>query len=169
MRPMLTSVNTHDMLTNADIMVSMRSLTPKDVGALIRETRLEAGMTQAELAERIGASRYWVAEFERGKPRAELGLALKALKALRLVLTIESRDSALQRQDHDERGASRILVPHQPIVDLSSILTKSTAPSSGFWPQAPTSTPFRAWEQTQPERPSRSQKKTSAPRRRRGQ
>jgi transcriptional regulator with XRE-family HTH domain len=117
----------------------MRFLTPKDLGALARDARIGAGMTQAQLGEKIGASRFWVAEFERGKSRAELGLTLKALRALELVLTVEPKDLALRRE-HDERSAEQRLdqIP-QPAVDLSSILSRSTIPTA--W--RTTAEPFR--------------------------
>ncbi|MFC5582697.1 helix-turn-helix domain-containing protein [Rhodanobacter terrae] len=56
--------------------------TPQDIGAFLRENRKNAGLGQAELARRIGVSRQWVVEVERGKPRAEIGLVLRALNAL---------------------------------------------------------------------------------------
>lgn len=56
--------------------------TPQDIGALLRESRKKAGLGQAELARRIGVSRQWVVEVERGKPRAEIGLVLRALNTL---------------------------------------------------------------------------------------
>lgn len=56
--------------------------TPQDIGALLRESRRKAGLGQAELARRIGVSRQWVVEVERGKPRAEMGLVLRALNTL---------------------------------------------------------------------------------------
>ena len=65
-----------------------RPLNPAVVGALVREGREAAGLTQTELAERIGASRFWVAAFERGKPSVEPGLALKAIQALGLAISI---------------------------------------------------------------------------------
>jgi transcriptional regulator with XRE-family HTH domain len=113
--------------------------TPKDLGALARDARIGAGMTQAQLGEKIGTSRFWVAEFERGKSRAELGLTLKALRALELVLTVEPKDQALRRE-HDERSTEQRLdrIP-QPAVDLSSILSRSTIPSA--WQT--TAEPFR--------------------------
>lgn len=108
----------------------MRFLTPKDLGALARDARIGAGMTQAQLGEKIGASRFWVAEFERGKNRAELGLTLKALRALNLVLTVEPKDLALRRE-HDMRSAEqRLDQTPQPAVDLSSILSRSTTPTA---------------------------------------
>jgi DNA-binding XRE family transcriptional regulator len=63
--------------------------TPRDVGALVRDARLHANLTQAQLAARIGASRFWVVAFEAGKARAELGLVLKALRALGLTVVAE--------------------------------------------------------------------------------
>jgi len=60
--------------------------TPREVGLLIRERRKEVGFTQAELAERVGSSREWVRLAESGKPRLDLGLALRALAALGISL-----------------------------------------------------------------------------------
>jgi HTH-type transcriptional regulator/antitoxin HipB len=56
--------------------------TPADLGAVIRDKRKQLELNQATLAERIGASRQWIIELERGHPRAELGLVLRALDAL---------------------------------------------------------------------------------------
>ena len=69
----------------------------------------------------------------------ELGLTLKALRALELVLTVEPKDLALRRE-HDERSAEQRLdqIP-QPAVDLSSILSRSTKPTA--WQT--TAEPFR--------------------------
>src|SRR4051812_2835035 len=71
--------------------------TPREVGALVREARTRAKLTQAELAARIGASRFWVVAFEAGKARAELGLVLKALRALGLTLVAEHVDAPMPR------------------------------------------------------------------------
>jgi HTH-type transcriptional regulator/antitoxin HipB len=65
-----------------DFEASMFIRTPQDIGALLRESRKKAGLGQAELASRIGVSRQWVVEVERGKPRAEMGLVLRALNTL---------------------------------------------------------------------------------------
>lgn len=104
---------------------TMRMQSPTEIGSLVRATRLEGGLTQSQLGAKIGASRFWVAEFERGKPRAELGLALKALRALGLVLTIEPRDLALRREER-ERTGNQTQTLH-PIVDLAAILNRSTS------------------------------------------
>ena len=60
----------------------MRVHTPAEVGLLVRDQRQSRGITQEELAERIGATRQWVRRLESGKPRLELGLTLRALTAL---------------------------------------------------------------------------------------
>jgi len=40
--------------------------TAKDWGNVVRDRRLELGMTQEELAERVGRTRWWVLRFESG-------------------------------------------------------------------------------------------------------
>jgi HTH-type transcriptional regulator/antitoxin HipB len=62
--------------------------TPLDVGCAIRDQRRRLGLDQAELAQRIGVSRKWVIDVEKGKPRAEIGLILRALDALGLRLSL---------------------------------------------------------------------------------
>lgn len=63
--------------------------TPQDIGALIRSRRRSLGMSQADLASKLGTSRLWITEIERGKPRASLVLILQAISALRLELTTD--------------------------------------------------------------------------------
>jgi DNA-binding XRE family transcriptional regulator len=128
---MLLIANIMPMLPNSHM--PMRLINPKDLGALVREARTGNGMTQAQLGAKIGASRFWVAAFERGKSGAELGLALKAMRALKLVLTVEAEDVASRRQQagtsieqHPGHAASQ--APSHPAVDLSSILKRSTKP-----------------------------------------
>lgn len=63
---------------------AMRTRTPRDIGLTIRERRLQLGLDQAELARRVGVSRQWLVEIEKGKPRAELDLVLRTLRKLDL-------------------------------------------------------------------------------------
>lgn len=60
---------------------------PRDLGAVIRERRRELGWDQQTLANKIGVSRQWVIEIEKGKARAEVGLVLRALDALGVSLS----------------------------------------------------------------------------------
>jgi HTH-type transcriptional regulator / antitoxin HipB len=60
----------------------MLTRTPVDLGAVIRDRRKQLKLDQAAFAKQIGVSRQWVIEIERGHPRAELGLVLRAIDAL---------------------------------------------------------------------------------------
>ena len=91
---MLTIVNTRVMLTIVNIPPMSKTLNSAAVGALARQARVTAGLSQTELGRRIGASRFWVAQFEKGKPSAELGLALRAMHALGLTVHIEPKDAS---------------------------------------------------------------------------
>ena len=74
--------------------------TPADFGAVIRDRRKQLKLDQAALAGRIGASRQWVIEIERGHPRAELGLVLRAVDALNIRL-----DASVGGSDDPRPGA----------------------------------------------------------------
>lgn len=64
--------------------------TPIDLGAAIRDRRRRLQLDQDELAARVGVSRKWVIDVEKGKPRAELGLVLRTLDALGLKLALDA-------------------------------------------------------------------------------
>lgn len=70
----------------------MHVRTAKDIGTFIRDQRKRQKLDQATLASLIGVNRRWVMEVERDKPRAEIGLVLKALEALGLDLSVDRRD-----------------------------------------------------------------------------
>lgn len=89
--------------------------TPQDIGALLRDRRQKAGLDQAELARRIGVSRQWLVEVERGKPRAEVGLVLRALNVLDIPLEIGRPRHA--------RG-----VANTPDIDIDAIIDAARKP-----------------------------------------
>lgn len=68
--------------------------TPADIGAVIRDRRKQLKLDQATFAKRIGVSRQWVIEMERGHARAELALVLRALDALNIRLDTTTMDQA---------------------------------------------------------------------------
>jgi HTH-type transcriptional regulator/antitoxin HipB len=68
--------------------------TPTDLGAVIRDRRRRRGLNQEALAQKLGVSRQWVVEVEKGKPRAEVGLVLRALAALGVALSLATTDTA---------------------------------------------------------------------------
>jgi transcriptional regulator with XRE-family HTH domain len=68
----------------------MRPKAPEDLGAVARQARIALGLSQTELGAQIGASRYWVASFEKGNPGAELGRVMAVLSALGIGLSVEA-------------------------------------------------------------------------------
>ena len=70
----------------------MRIRTPADLGTLIRTTRNKLRLDQSTLAKKIGVSRLWLVEIEKGKPRAEIGLVLRTLDALRIGLNATTEE-----------------------------------------------------------------------------
>jgi HTH-type transcriptional regulator / antitoxin HipB len=92
----------------------MRVRTPADLGAVIRDRRKHLKLDQAGLARRIGVSRPWVIEVERGHPRAELGLVLRTLDALGVRL-----DAITAGADHADK-------PPPGAVDIDAIVAKAT-------------------------------------------
>lgn len=71
----------------------MRIRTAADFGAFIRERRTQLGMDQIALAKKAGTSRKWLVEVEQGKPRAEIGLILRTLKALDVSVDLKADSS----------------------------------------------------------------------------
>jgi HTH-type transcriptional regulator / antitoxin HipB len=104
--------------------------TVRDLGALTRTARRAQGLTQADLAQRLGVSREWIVRLEGGHPRLEAQKVLDALLVLGLTLDVEQ-----------QRGAAEA-APHQPV---SSVPPGSTAvgqdpgagPDSTSGPDAP--------------------------------
>jgi len=71
----------------------MRIRTPADLGALIRDHRTRLGLDQKSLAEKVGVSRQWIVDVEKGKTRAEIGLLLRTVRALGIALDAEKEGS----------------------------------------------------------------------------
>ena len=69
------------------------------LGALLRQTRKDRGMTQAALAAAAGVSRQWVIAAEAGSPAAQLDLTLAVLRAAGLVVDVvaDEPDDAIDR------------------------------------------------------------------------
>lgn len=75
------------------------------LGARAAARREELGLTQAELAHRIGLSREWVIRFERGNPGANLEGVLKALTELQLELSTKARAARTTKPRRKEVSA----------------------------------------------------------------
>jgi HTH-type transcriptional regulator / antitoxin HipB len=64
----------------------MRIKTARELGTLVRQTRRERGLTQAQLAKEAGVSRQWLIEFEHGLDHAGLDHVLRVIAAVGLNL-----------------------------------------------------------------------------------
>ena len=57
-------------------------------GTVLRRERLKHNFTQTEIGEKIGKSKQWVSEFERGNIRLNIDVAVKLAKVLGLTADI---------------------------------------------------------------------------------
>ena len=73
----------------------------RDLSSSIRARRKKLGLSQAALAEKIGVRRYWVIDVEKGKSTAEVGLILRALRALDMTIHLQPRDHPKLTSDID--------------------------------------------------------------------
>lgn len=71
--------------------------TPLDLGLIIRQQRRHLGLSQSDLAGRVGVGRQWIVAIEQGKARAELGLVLRTLAALDLTLAVGGGEETAER------------------------------------------------------------------------
>src|SRR3712207_4308618 len=88
----------------------------RELGLRMRDQRLELGLSQAALSKRIGVSRSWVVQAERGNAGAEIGKILKAFAALGLDMDVRTANApAVPLAEGDE--------PWEP--DLAHILERA--------------------------------------------
>lgn len=64
----------------------------RSIGHAIRHFRREAGLTQEELAEKTGLSRYYIIEMEQGLETEHLRRLLRVLKSLGVRVALEKHD-----------------------------------------------------------------------------
>lgn len=75
----------------------------RQLGAFIHDARVQAGMTQADLALRAGVSRKWLIGLEQGaRTRAELGKVFDTLQALGLSMRFSSSPEVESQGDATE-------------------------------------------------------------------
>lgn len=94
--------------------------TPSDLGAVIRERRIKLGFDQGSLAAKAGTSRKWLIEVENGKPRAEIGLVFRTLKALGLAMAISDIAAA--------EGPPKRAKPQAQPIDIDQIIDSLKQP-----------------------------------------
>lgn len=82
--------------------------------------RHELGLTQTELALRVGVSRKWISTFEQGSAKAELELVLRLIDTLELDLVIVDRTppkNMSSKKDVNAKGLRKLLQ-----IDLNEVL-----------------------------------------------
>ena len=62
--------------------MTKRTLTPAEIGDIVRKTRKAAGLRQDELAGAAGVGLRFIVDLEAGKPTAQIGKTLQVLNAL---------------------------------------------------------------------------------------
>jgi y4mF family transcriptional regulator len=71
-----------------DKVAPMKVNSMRDVAAAVRGRRKDLGLSQADLAARVGVSRAWINAVEAGKPSVEFDLVLRLLDDLDLRLSL---------------------------------------------------------------------------------
>jgi HTH-type transcriptional regulator/antitoxin HipB len=95
----LTMSPVGDILPLSPIGYRMIVKSPADLGHLVRDFRIQRGLTQAALADEVGASRKWLIDLEAGKRTADLSLVLRTLNVLGIELDARSRAVTRTRND----------------------------------------------------------------------
>lgn len=80
------------MPTSREDSKSFRVYTPGSLGAAIRHYREQAGLTQAELADRAGLHRSYLSELETGAETEQLRRILRVLRQLGVRMTLNKAD-----------------------------------------------------------------------------
>lgn len=95
----------------------MQIRSARAIGTAIRSRRREFKLNQATLARKIGVTRHWVIEIEKGKPTAEVGLVLRALAALQLEVDV--------RPQHTSAAISTGVDAPLPAIDIDRIVDQA--------------------------------------------
>jgi transcriptional regulator with XRE-family HTH domain len=69
-----------------------RIYTPASLGDAIRHYRTEAGLTQAQLAEKAGLQRSYLSELETGKETAQVKRLFRVLRKLGVRMTLDKAE-----------------------------------------------------------------------------
>jgi HTH-type transcriptional regulator/antitoxin HipB len=74
--------------------MNQNARTAKQIGAIIRRARRKAGLTQAELGQRVGLRQATISTLEKGEPATRLSTLFDVLAALGLEIIIDKRGRA---------------------------------------------------------------------------
>lgn len=72
-----------DMILSRSVKIMLkRTLTPAEIGAIVRGARKAQNLRQDELAGAAGVGLRFIVDLEAGKPTAQIGKTLQVLEAL---------------------------------------------------------------------------------------
>lgn len=71
---------------------AFRIYTPESLGAALRHFRRQAGLTQAELANRVGLNRTYLTDLEGGRETEQVRRLLSLLRELGVRVTLQQVD-----------------------------------------------------------------------------
>lgn len=78
-------------IITACIKMEKAILTPKNLGQLVKESRIAQGLNQDDLAGLTGTGRRFISELENGKVTLQLGKALHVLGALGIAISATTK------------------------------------------------------------------------------
>jgi len=81
-----------EILVETDTDPPFRVYSGTSLGAALRHYRREAGLSQAELAERTGLNRTYLSALEQGKETEQVKRFLQVLKQLGVRMTLQKAD-----------------------------------------------------------------------------
>ncbi|MCH7894281.1 MAG: helix-turn-helix transcriptional regulator [Proteobacteria bacterium] len=66
------------------------SITPEQLGQIVRKTRKEMGVIQSDLALTSGTGLRFISDLENGKPTCQIGKVLQVLQTLGIRIALQT-------------------------------------------------------------------------------
>lgn len=107
----------------------MQIRRPSELGAIIMTVRRHRGLSQEQLAERLGVSRVWLGQVERGKASPRLDLVLRVLNELQITLAAYTADEMPEPQQNTAPVA-KTLIDIDDIADTGLVARSDLRASS---------------------------------------
>ncbi len=99
------------------------TIGPRD----LRQARLDAGLTQAEVAERLGTTQSAVARWERGAVTPSLAAAARFAEAVGATLSLTSDRALLEPDERARLQRHLLMTPAQRLAQLTNAVRFSLA------------------------------------------
>lgn len=80
---------------------------PDEIGQIVRQRRLDLGLSQVELASRTDVTRQWLSRFEQARADVALSKVLRILRELELFVDIREREDTAARVSAEKETVAR--------------------------------------------------------------